>query len=92
LDDLRPALGASVHIPTDAEADELLAVCTVSKQSLPGLPRGARRQNTGTSTVKFFEAIGGVNGRRAGDPMRRHTERTRQISHEPRQETAVAEA
>src|SRR5882762_1381730 len=27
--DLRPALGASVHVPTDAEADELLAVRTL---------------------------------------------------------------
>jgi DNA-binding GntR family transcriptional regulator len=159
--DLRPALGASVHIPTDAEADDLLAVRTVleaesarlaARRSTPehvehlwelqragekalsaddqeGLVSAntalhgyvvsmsgntvlaelialvarrvrwyylpiarARGKDAWDEHAELIEAIASGNGRRAGDLTRRHTERTREIYHERRQETAAAEA
>jgi DNA-binding GntR family transcriptional regulator len=153
--DLRRALGAFVHVPTDAEADDLLAVRTVLEAESARL--AARRatpaqvdhlwelQRTGEKALadddeeglvsannalhaylvsmsgntvlgnliasvahrvrwyyrpiallrgkdawdehaELITAIAGRNGRRAGDLMRRHTERTREIYHQRRQE------
>ena len=156
--DLRPALGAFVHIPTDDEADQLLAVRTLleaesarlaAKRATPeqvehlwelqrtgekaladGRPgrscrrerRAARRisslcpatrflpissgrstvgcggitcplrrragRTPGTSTPNSLKPIARRSARRAGDLMRRHTERTREIYHEQRHEAA----
>lgn len=153
--DLRRALGAFVHVPTDAEADELLAVRTVLEAESARL--AARRatpaqvdhlwelQRTGEKALadddeeglvsannalhaylvsmsgntvlanliatvahrvrwyyrpiallrgkdawdehaELIMAIAGRNGRRASDLMRRHTEHTREIYHQRRQE------
>jgi DNA-binding GntR family transcriptional regulator len=156
--DLRPALGASVHVPTDAEADQLFAVRTLleaesarlaARNSTPehvdhlwelqragvkaleandqeGLVAGnaalhayvvsmsgntvladliavvdrrvrwyympiaqTRGKDAWDEHAEIIEAIAKRNGRRAGDLMRRHTERTRQIHHERRQELAA---
>jgi DNA-binding GntR family transcriptional regulator len=156
--DLRPALGASVHVPTDVEADQLFAVRTLleaesarlaAKNSTPehvdrlwelqrtgvkaleandqeGLVAGnaalhryvvsmsgntvladmialvdrrvrwyympiaqARGKDAWDEHAEIIEAIASRNGRRAGDLMRRHTERTRQIHHQRRQELAA---
>jgi DNA-binding GntR family transcriptional regulator len=154
--DLRPALGAFVHVPTDAEADELLAVRTLlevesarlaaraakppqvdhlwevhragEKALASGDEKGLVAANhalhasivamAGNSVLanlmaqvarrirwyyqpialirgkdawdehaELIMAIAGRSGRRAGDLMRRHTERTREIYHQRRQET-----
>jgi len=156
--DLRPALGASVHVPTDAEADQLFAVRTLleaesarlaARNSTPehvdrlwklqqagvkalkvndqdGLVAGnaalhayvvsmsgntvladliavvdrrvrwyylpiakTRGKDAWDEHAEIIEAIANRNGRRAGDLMRRHTERTRQIHHERREELAT---
>jgi DNA-binding GntR family transcriptional regulator len=153
--DLRPALGAFVHVPTDAEADQLLAVRTLleaesarlaARQATPkqvehlwelfgdgekalsagdqeglvaanaalhsfvvamsgnriladliaGVDRRVRwyyfpiARSRGKAAwdehAELIEAIARRNSRRAGDLMRRHTERTRQAYHERRQE------
>ena len=155
--DLRRALGAFVHVPTDAEADELLAVRTLLEAESARL--AARRatpvqvdhlwelQRTGEKALadndeeglvsandalhaylvsmsgnsvlanliasvarrvrwyyrpialtrgkdawdehaELVMAIAGRSSRRAGDLMRRHTERTREIYHKRRQEAA----
>jgi len=153
--DLRPALGAFVHVPTDAEADELLAVRTLleaesarlaaraakpeqvedlwelhrvgEKALADGDKEGlvaandafhtyivsmsgnnvlagliaqvarrvrwyyqpiaiARGKDAWDEHSELIEAIAGRGGRRAGDLMRRHTERTREIYHQRRQE------
>jgi DNA-binding GntR family transcriptional regulator len=155
--DLRPALGAFVHVPTDAEADELLAVRTLleaesarlaARQATPAqVDRLRELQRTGEKALadndeqglvaandalhtylvsmsgntvlanliasvarrvrwyyrpialirgkdawdehaELITAIAGRSGRRAGDLMRRHTERTREIYHQRRQEAA----
>jgi DNA-binding GntR family transcriptional regulator len=159
--DLRPALGAFVHVPTDAEADQLLAVRTLleaesarlaacnatpeqverlwelqraGEQALAddnqeGLVAGnaalhehvvtmsgntvladliatvarrvrwyylpiarARGKDAWDEHAELIDAISNRNGKRAGDLMRRHTERTRQIYHERRQEAAEGTA
>jgi DNA-binding GntR family transcriptional regulator len=153
--DLRPALGAFVHVPTDAEADQLLAVRTLleaesarlaARQATPehvehlwelqrtgekalaaedqeGLVAAnaalhahvvlmsgnsvladliasvdrrvrwyylpiarARGKDAWDEHADLIDAIARRNSRRAGDLMRRHTERTRQVYHERRQE------
>ncbi|ORW70773.1 GntR family transcriptional regulator [Mycobacterium saskatchewanense] len=155
--DLRPALGAFVHVPTDAEADELLAVRTLLEAESARLAARAAKppqvqhlwelHRTGEKALaggdkeglvaandafhsaivamsansvlagliaqvgrrvrwyyqpialtrgkdawdehaELIEAIAGRSGRRAGDLMRRHTERTREIYHKRRQEAA----
>jgi DNA-binding GntR family transcriptional regulator len=155
--DLRPALGAYVHVPTDAEADQLLAVRTLleaesarlaARQATPeqveqlwelqrtgekalaeddreGLVAAnaalhayvvsisgntvladliasvdrrvrwyylpiarARGKDAWDEHANLIDAIARRNSRRAGDLMRRHTERTREIYHERRQEAA----
>ncbi|OBG26463.1 GntR family transcriptional regulator [Mycobacterium sp. 852002-51057_SCH5723018] len=155
--DLRPALGAFVHVPTDAEADELLAVRTLleaesarlaARQAKPPaverlweLHRAGEKALAGGSTddlvaandalhahivsmsgnsvladliaqvgrrvrwyyqpialtrgkdawdehAELITAIAARSGRRAGDLMRRHTERTRETYHQRRQEAA----
>jgi DNA-binding GntR family transcriptional regulator len=155
--DLRPALGAYVHVPTDAEADQLLAVRTLleaesarlaARQATPqqvehlwelqrtgekaladddweGLVAAnaalhayvvsmsgntvladliasvdrrvrwyylpiarTRGKDAWDEHANLIDAIAHRNGRRAGDLMRRHTERTRQIYHQRRQEVA----
>lgn len=159
--DLRPALGASVHVPTDEEADQLLAVRTVLEAESARLAAGRSTpeqveqlwelQRTGVKAlsaqdqdglvaanaalhayvvsmsgnavlaelialvhrrvrwyyrpiarargtdawdehVQLIEAIAARSGKRAGDMMRRHTERTRKIYHEQRLEAAEQEA
>jgi DNA-binding GntR family transcriptional regulator len=52
----------------------------------------ARGKDAWDEHADLIEAIASGNGRRAGDLMRRHTERTRELYHERRQETAAAEA
>ena len=153
--DLRPALGAFVHVPTDAEADQLLSTRTLleaesarlaARRSTPeqveqlwtlqrtgvtalaaadeeGLVAAnaalhayvvsmsgntvlaqlialvgrrvrwyylpiarARGQEAWDEHAELIEAIASRSGKRAGDLMRRHTERTREIYHEGRQE------
>jgi DNA-binding GntR family transcriptional regulator len=153
--DLRPALGAFVHVPTDAEADQLLAVRTLleaesarlaARQATPqhvehlwelqrtgekalaaedqeGLVAAnaalhahvvlmsgnsvladliasvdrrvrwyylpiarARGKDAWDEHADLIDAIARRNSRRAGDLMRRHTERTREVYHERRQE------
>jgi DNA-binding GntR family transcriptional regulator len=153
--DLRPALGAFVHVPTDAEADELLAVRTLLEAESARLAARAAKppqverlwelHHTGEKALadgdkeglvaandafhtyvvsmsgnnvlagliaqvarrvrwyyqpialargkdawdehsELIEAIAGRGGKRAGDLMRRHTERTREIYHQRRQE------
>jgi DNA-binding GntR family transcriptional regulator len=153
--DLRPALGAFVHVPTDAEADQLLAVRTLleaesarlaARQATPedvehlwelqrtgekalaaedqeGLVAAnaalhahvvlmsgntvladliasvdrrvrwyylpiarARGKDAWDEHANLIDAIARRNSRRAGDLMRRHTERTREVYHERRQE------
>ena len=153
--DLRPALGAFVHVPTDAEADQLLAVRTLleaesarlaARQATPeqvehlwelqragekalagddqqGLVAAnaalhahvvfmsgntvladviasvdrrvrwyympiarARGKDAWDEHAELIAAIARRSSRRAGDLMRRHTERTREIYHERRQE------
>jgi DNA-binding GntR family transcriptional regulator len=155
--DLRPALGAFVHVPTDAEADQLLAVRTLleaesarlaAQHATPEHVEQLRElQRTGEKALvdddqeglvsanaalhahvvsmsgnavladligsvdrrvrwyylpiartrgraawdehaELIEAIARKNSKRAGDLMHRHTERTREIYHERRQETA----
>ena len=155
--DLRPALGAFVHTPTDAEADQLLAVRTLlesesarlaAQQATPELvehlwelQRNGEQAlaaddreglvaanaalhayvvNMSANTVladliasvdrrvrwyympiartrgkdawdehaQLIEAIARRNSRRAGDLMRRHTERTREIYRERRRDAA----
>jgi DNA-binding GntR family transcriptional regulator len=155
--DLRPALGAYVHVPTDAEADQLFAVRTLleaesarlaARQATPeqvehlwelqrtgekaladddweGLVAAnaalhayvvsmsgntvladliasvdrrvrwyylpiarTRGKDAWDEHANLIDAIAHRNGRRAGDLMRRHTERTRQIYHQRRQEAA----
>jgi DNA-binding GntR family transcriptional regulator len=155
--DLRPALGAFVHVPTDAEADQLLAVRTLLEAESARLaarhatPEQVERlwalQHTGEKALadddqeglvagnaalhahivsmsgntvladliasvdrrvrwyylpiartrgkdawdehaELIQAIARRSARRAGDLMRQHTERTREIYHEKRQETA----
>jgi DNA-binding GntR family transcriptional regulator len=155
--DLRPALGAFVHEPTDAEADELLSVRTLleaesarlaARAGKPdqvdhlweihhageqALARGdkdglvaandalhtaivtmsnnsvlanliaqvARRvrwyyqpialtrgKDAWDEHAELITAIAARSGKRAGDLMRRHTERTREIYHQRRQEAA----
>jgi len=159
--DLRPALGAFVHVPTDAEADQLLAVRTLleaesarlaARRATPehvehlwelqrtgqkalgaddqeGLVAAnaalhayvvsmsgntvladlialvdrrvrwyylpiarARGQEAWDEHAELIEAIASRSGKRAGDLMRRHTERTRELYHERRQEAAGQEA
>lgn len=153
--DLRPALGAFVHVPTDAEADQLLAVRTLleaesarlaARHATPehvehlwelqrtgekalaaedqeGLVAAnaalharvvlmsgntvladliasvdrrvrwyylpiarARGKDAWDEHANLIDAIARRNSRRAGDLMRRHTERTREVYHERRQE------
>src|SRR6202158_2933113 len=153
--DLRPALGAFVHVPTDAEADQLLAVRTLleaeaarlaARQATPeqvehlwelqrtgekalagddqqGLVAAnaalhahvvfmsgnsvladviasvdrrvrwyympiarARGTDAWDEHADLIEAIGRRSSRRAGDLMRRHTERSRESYQERRQE------
>ena len=153
--DLRPALGAFVHEPTDAEADELLSVRTLleaesarlaaraakpdqidhlwqlhraGEQALAGgdkddlvaandalhtsivamsnnsvlanlIAQVARRvrwyyqpialtrgKDAWDEHAELITAIAARSGKRAGDLMRRHTERTREIYHQRRQE------
>ena len=153
--DLRPAIGAFVHVPTDAEADQLLAVRTLleaesarlaARQATPehvehlwelqrtgekalaaedqeGLVAAnaalhahvvlmsgnsvladligsvdrrvrwyylpiarARGKDAWDEHANLIDAIARRNSRRAGDLMRRHTERTREVYHERRQE------
>jgi DNA-binding GntR family transcriptional regulator len=153
--DLRPALGAFVHRPTDAEADQLLAVRTLleaesarlaARQATPeqvehlwelqragvkaladddqeGLVAAnaalhahvvfmsgntvladvlasvdrrvrwyympiarARGKDAWDEHADLIDAIARRSSRRAGDLMRRHTERTRDFYHERRQE------
>jgi len=153
--DLRPALGAFVHVPTDAEADQLLAVRTLleaesarlaARQATPeqvehlwelqrtgekalaaedqeGLVAAnaalhkyvvlmsgntvladliasvdrrvrwyylpiarARGKDAWDEHANLIDAIARRNSRRAGDLMRRHTERTREVYHERRLE------
>jgi DNA-binding GntR family transcriptional regulator len=155
--DLRPTLGAFVHTPTDAEADQLLAVRTLLEAESARLAaQGAtpehvehlwELQRTGEKALadddqeglvaanaalhaavvamsgnmiladligsvdrrvrwyylpialargkdawdehaELIQAIGRRSSKRAGDLMRQHTERTREIYHEQRQETA----
>ena len=155
--DLRPALGAFVHIPTDDEADQLLAVRTLLEAESARLaaklatPEQVEHlwelQRTGEKALadgdqeglvaanaalhaylvamsgnkvladligsvdrrvrwyylpiaktrgkdawdehaELIEAVARRSARRAGDLMRRHTERTREIYHERRHETA----
>jgi DNA-binding GntR family transcriptional regulator len=155
--DLRPALGAFVHVPTDDEADQLLGVRTLleaesarlaARQATPELVEHlweiqrtgekaladddqeglvaanaalhshivsmsgntvladliasvdrrvrwyyfpiarARGQDAWDEHANLIDAIARRNGRRAGDLMRRHTERTREVFHERRQEAA----
>jgi DNA-binding GntR family transcriptional regulator len=155
--DLRPALGAFVHVPTDAEADQLLAVRTLLEAESARLAAQAATpeqvehlweiQRTGEKAlaaddgeglvaanaalhahvvamsgntvladligsvdrrvrwyylpiarargkdawdehVELIQAIGRRNASRAGDLMRRHTERTRETYHERRQKAA----
>lgn len=155
--DLRPALGAYVHVPTDAEADELLGVRTLleaesarlaaraakppqvehlwelhrtGEKALAGGDKEglvtandafhsyivamsansvlanligqvgrrvrwyyqpialARGKDAWDEHAELIEAIAGRSGKRAGDLMRRHTERTREIYHQRRQEAA----
>jgi DNA-binding GntR family transcriptional regulator len=155
--DLRPALGAFVHVPTDAEADELLGVRTLleaesarlaarsakppqvehlwdlhhtgEKALASGDKEGlvaandafhsyivamsansvlanligqvgrrvrwyyqpialARGKDAWDEHSELIEAIAARSGKRAGDLMRRHTERTREIYHKRRQEAA----
>ncbi len=155
--DLRPALGAFVHIPTDDEADQLLAVRTLLEAesarlaALGATPEHVEHlwelQRTGEAALaagdqeglvaanaalhaylvvmsgnkvladligsvdrrvrwyylpiatargkaawdehaELIEAISRRSADRAGDLMRRHTERTREMYHEGRQETA----
>ncbi len=155
--DLRPALGAFVHVPTDAEADQLLAVRTLLEAESArlaaqhGTPEQVERlrelQRTGEKALadddqeglvsanaalhahvvlmsgnvvladligsvdrrvrwyylpiarsrgraaweehaELIDAIGRQDSTRAGDLMHRHTERTREMYHERRQETA----
>jgi DNA-binding GntR family transcriptional regulator len=152
--DLRPALGAFVHVPTDAEADQLLAVRTLleaesarlaARHATPehvehlwelqrtgekalaaedqeGLVAAnaalhaylvlmsgntvladviasvdrrvrwyylpiarARGKEAWDEHANLIDAIARRNSRRAGDLMRRHTERTREVYHERRQ-------
>jgi DNA-binding GntR family transcriptional regulator len=156
--DLRPALGAFVHVPTDAEADQLLAARTLleaesarlaARQATPeqvehlwelqrtgekalaaddqeGLVAAnaalhayvvfmsgntvladliasvdrrvrwyylpiarARGKDAWDEHANLIDAIARRNSRRAGDLMRRHTERTRAIYHERRQAAEV---
>lgn len=155
--DLRPALGAFVHIPTDDEADQLLAVRTLLEAESARLaaklatPEQVEHlwelQRTGEKALadgdqeglvaanaalhaylvamsgnkiladligsvdrrvrwyylpiaktrgkdawdehaELIEAVARRSARRAGDLMRRHTERTREIYHERRHEAA----
>ncbi len=155
--DLRPALGAFVHIPTDAEADQLLAVRILLEAESAKLAAQAATpeqvehlwelQRTGEKALaaddqeglvaanaalhaylvamsgnkvladligsvdrrvrwyylpiaktrgkdawdehaELIEAIARRSAKRAGDLMRRHTERTREMYHERRQQTA----
>ena len=155
--DLRPALGAFVHIPTDDEADQLLAVRTLleaesarlaAREATPehvehlwelqrtgekALGAGdqdglvvanaalhayvvamsgntvladligsvdrrvrwyylpiarARGKDSWDEHAELIEAIARRSAKRAGDLMRRHTERTREMYHERRQATA----
>jgi len=159
--DLRPALGASVHVPTDAEADELLAVRTLLEAESARLaarnatPEDVERlwelQRSGVKALQandqeglvaanadlhayvvsvsgnkalgdliamvdrrvrwyympiarargkdawdehaeLIEAITSRSSKRAGDLMRKHTERTRDHYHARRQELAEQEA
>ncbi|HEV7418887.1 MAG TPA: GntR family transcriptional regulator [Mycobacterium sp.] len=159
--DLRPALGAFVHVPTDAEADQLLAVRTVleaesarlaaqhatseqvehlwelqrtgekalAEDDQEGLVAAnaalhahvvfmsgntvladliasvdrrvrwyylpiarARGKDAWDEHAELIEGIARRNSRRAGELMRRHTERTREIYHERRKETAEGKA
>lgn len=159
--DLRPALGAFVHVPTEAEADELLAVRTLletesarlaARRATPehvehlwelqrkgekalddddqeGLVAAnaalhaymvsmsgnnvlaelialvdrrvrwyylpiarSRGREAWDEHAALIEVIATRNGRRAGDMMRRHTERTRESYHERRNEAAEREA
>jgi DNA-binding GntR family transcriptional regulator len=159
--DLRPALGASVHVPTDEEADQLLAVRTLleaesarlaARNSTPEhVDRLSELQRAGVKALaakdqeglvaanaalhayvvamsgntaladlialvdrrvrwyympiantrgkdawdehaELIEAIASRSGKRAGDLMRRHTERTREMYHERRRELADQEA
>jgi DNA-binding GntR family transcriptional regulator len=152
--DLRPALGAFVHVPTDEEADQLLAVRILleaesarlaARQATPEqvehlwelqrtgekalaaddqeglvsanadlhayvvfvsgnivladliasvdrrvrwyyLPIARMRgKDAWDEHAELIDAIARRNSRRAGDLMRRHTERTREIYHERRQ-------
>jgi DNA-binding GntR family transcriptional regulator len=155
--DLRPALGAFVHVPTDSEADQLLAVRTLLETESARLAAGhatpeqvehlwelqrtgekaladddqeglvaanaalhayvvlmsgntvladliasvdrrvrwyylpiarARGKDAWDEHAELIEGIAHRNAGRAGDLMRLHTERTREIHHERRQETA----
>ena len=159
--DLRPTLGAYVHTPTDAEADQLLAVRTLLEaesarlaaqgatlehvEQLWELQRSgekalaeddqeglvaanaalhaavvamsgnkvladligsvdrrvrwyylpialARGKDAWDEHAELIQAIGRRSSKRAGDLMRQHTERTREIYHEQRQETAEGTA
>lgn len=152
--DLRPALGAFVHVPTDEEADQLLAVRTLLEAESARLAARAstpeqvehllelqragekaladddqeglvaanadlhayvvvmsantvladliasvdrrvrwyylpiartRGKDAWDEHAELIDAIARRNSRRAGDLMRRHTERTREIYHERRQ-------
>jgi DNA-binding GntR family transcriptional regulator len=159
--DLRPTIGAFVHTPTDAEADQLLAVRTLLEAESARLAAGAATpehvehlwelQRAGEKALadddqeglvaanaalhaavvamsgnkvladligsvdrrvrwyylpialargkdawdehsELIQAIGRRSSKRAGDLMRQHTERTREIYHEQRQETAEGTA
>jgi DNA-binding GntR family transcriptional regulator len=153
--ELRPAQGAFVHVPTDEEADDLLAVRSLLEaesarlaarlataeqvERLQGLQRAGekalakddqeglvsanaalhdyvvlisgnsvladliasverrvrwyyspiartRGKDSWDEHAELIDAIARHNSRRAGDLMRRHTERTREIYHRRRQE------
>ncbi|RKR86087.1 GntR family transcriptional regulator [Micromonospora pisi] len=159
--DLRPALGAFVHVPTESEADQLLAARTLLEtesarlaarlatpeniEHLWGLQRAgekalsdddqegmvaanaalhayvvsmsgnnvlaelialvdrrvrwyyapiarSRGREAWDEHAALIEVIASRNGKRAGDMMRRHTERTRESYHKRRKEAAEREA
>jgi len=159
--DLRPTLGAFVHTPTDAEADQLLAVRTLLEAESARLAAGgatpeqvehlwelqragekaladddqeglvaanaalhgavvamsgnkvladligsvdrrvrwyylpialARGKDAWDEHAELIQAIGRRSSKRAGDLMRQHTERTRDIYHQQRLEAAEGTA
>ena len=61
--DLRPALGAFVHVPTDAEADQLLAVRTLLEAESARLAAPARDTGAGRAAL-------GAPARRGEGPRR----------------------